>query len=345
MAPPRSSLAIRRWLLCALAAVVVLLAVLVWSGSSARHPMVLAGGAQTIHTAGQVALGAGNAVGAGRTHARARGASSAAGAGARRPRPNSPASAPRSRSSARAHPARSLVSARAKPCASRCNASPPEPPHPISHKEWLSGVLVTEYYPVPEGWFAGRPVHAPGLVGRYPVDWLYSAHGMAMDGEGITTSGLFVHIEHRSPTQWINAAGRRTRPVHLGQWTDGLPAWLRGGWRNHSGEVTYPLAGGGWSNGRGGRRRHYRGVTFAPGPSLSLRYYHSIAVDPKLIPEGSRVYVPAYRSINGGWFLAQDTGSAIKGRHIDVFRPPPASPAELARRMTDQRIYVVPPRS
>ena len=48
-----------------------------------------------------------------------------------------------------------------------------------------------------------------------------------------------------------------------------------------------------------------------------------------MIPLGSRVYIPAYRHDgHGGWFVAQDTGGAIGGRHIDVFRPPPASSAD-----------------
>ncbi len=50
---------------------------------------------------------------------------------------------------------------------------------------------------------------------------------------------------------------------------------------------------------------------FAAGASLPLRYYQSIAVDPDVIPLGSRVYVPAYRNDgHGGWFIAQDTGGA-----------------------------------
>ena len=56
------------------------------------------------------------------------------------------------------------------------------------------------------------------------------------------------------------------------------------------------------------------------------------------------MYVPAYRPINGGRFVAPDTGGAIKGRHIDIYRPPPASASDLGRHMTHQRIYVVPPR-
>lgn len=40
---------------------------------------------------------------------------------------------------------------------------------------------------------------------------------------------------------------------------------------------------------------------------------HTIAVDPKVIPLGSRVYVPGV-----GWCLAHDTGSAINGNKIDI---------------------------
>jgi 3D (Asp-Asp-Asp) domain-containing protein len=119
---------------------------------------------------------------------------------------------------------------------------------------------------------------------------------------------------------------------------------LIGGWRNAGGWVTFPLASGGWANGRGVRTLSYGGVTFAPGPSLPLRYYHSIAVDPRLIPLGSRVFIPAYRNIGGGWFIAQDTGGAIKGRHVDVYRPPPVSQDDLGRYLTGQRILVIPPR-
>jgi 3D (Asp-Asp-Asp) domain-containing protein len=228
--------------------------------------------------------------------------------------------------------------------ASHCQRSPPPvPAHPISHRQWLSGVTITEYYPAPEHWFIGRRVAAPGLDGRYAVDWLYSARGLAMEGDGVDRQGRRVHIAELGSTGWVNADGQHTAPVCLGKWTHGFPVWLIGGWRNRDGAVTFPLASGGWSNGYGGKTRPYGGVTFAPEPSLPLRYYHSIAVDPRLIPLGSHVYVPAYRHTGGGWFIAQDTGGAIKGRHIDVYRPAPASPDDLGRYMTHQRILVVPP--
>ncbi|MFZ4696272.1 MAG: 3D domain-containing protein, partial [Verrucomicrobiia bacterium] len=39
------------------------------------------------------------------------------------------------------------------------------------------------------------------------------------------------------------------------------------------------------------------------------------AVDPRVIPYGSRIRIPALDGFVGdGWFLAQDTGSAVKSR-------------------------------
>lgn len=231
------------------------------------------------------------------------------------------------------------------PSAAHCrNAPPPVPEYPISRRQWLSGVTITEYYPAPERWFAGRRIAAPGLPGRYASDFLYSARGLAMEGDGVDRHGRRVHIAQLGSTGWVNAAGRPTVPVCLGKWSNGFPVWLIGGWRNHAGAVTFPLASGGWSNGRGARTLPYGGVTFAPEPSLPLRYYHSIAVDPRLIPLGSHVYVPAYRHLGGGWFIAQDTGGAIRGRHIDVYRSPPANANDLGQYMTRQRIMVIPPR-
>lgn len=52
-----------------------------------------------------------------------------------------------------------------------------------------------------------------------------------------------------------------------------------------------------------------------------------IAVDPKVIPLGSRVYVEGY-----GEAIAADTGGAIKGNKIDVFFPSQDSAVNWGRR-------------
>lgn len=213
----------------------------------------------------------------------------------------------------------------------------------VERREWLSGFIVTEYYPVPERWFNGTSVLAPGRSGHHRVDWLYSASGVSMEGDGVDLHGHHVHIADLGSVGWVNAAGRPTVPPRCGiHWSGGPPAWRAGGWRNRAGAVTYPLAAGGWSHGLGHWVGGY-GATFEPGSSLALRYYHSVAVDPRLIPRGSRIYVPAYRGVNGGWFLAQDTGGAIIGRHIDVYRPPTPEPFGSGRLTLNERVYVIPP--
>jgi 3D (Asp-Asp-Asp) domain-containing protein len=109
--------------------------------------------------------------------------------------------------------------------------------------------------------------------------------------------------------------------------------------------VTFPLGAGGWSAGRGTKYVPLRDVTFAAGISLPLHYFQSIAVDPKVIPLGSRVYVPAYRNDGfGGWFIAQYTGGAINGRHIDVYRSPPSSALALGQSLNGQRAFVIKPK-
>ena len=41
----------------------------------------------------------------------------------------------------------------------------------------------------------------------------------------------------------------------------------------------------------------------------------TIAVDPDVIPLGSKVYIPHFNKV----FIAEDTGSAIKGNKIDIY--------------------------
>ena len=250
-------------------------------------------------------------------------------------------SKPRPAASAQTSAPRAVAAARV---AASCARRPPE--RPLERRQWLTGTIITEYYPVPERWFDGAYVQAPGDAGRHRVDWLYSANGVSMEGDGIDLAGHHVHIANLGSAGWVNSAGGPTVPPKCGvHWSGGPPAWRAGGWRNASGAVTYPLSRGGWSHGFGHWVGAYGGATFETGASLPLSYYHSVAVDPGLIPRGSRIFIPAYRSINGGWFVAQDTGGAIIGRHIDVYRPPTAQPFGSGRLRLDERVYVIPPGS
>ncbi len=211
-----------------------------------------------------------------------------------------------------------------------------------SKARWIDGVTITEYWPAPERWFKGKKVHAKGVKGRHRVDWLYSARGMSMEGDGVATDGQRYHVESVGGGGWVNADGKRTRPAP-GRWTNGAPFWRAYGfWKNAGGRVTFPLLEGDWSRGKGESYVKPRGVSFGTGASLPLTYWRSLAVDPALIPRGSRVYIPAYSDKpGGGWFRAQDTGGAIGGRHVDVYRPPPDQP-NGGRTLHNRRIYVDP---
>ncbi|HEY1523882.1 MAG TPA: 3D domain-containing protein [Solirubrobacteraceae bacterium] len=228
------------------------------------------------------------------------------------------------------------------PTPAKTNA--PAPPNQHAKGRWLRSFTITEYWPTPESWFVGKLVSAPGLAGRHRIDWLYSAIGVSMEGEGVGLDGRMYHIDSMGNGGWVTSAGRSTSASS--EFAGGSPFWRAGDyWRNSHGGVTFPLLAGGWYNGTG---RHYvplPGVTFAAGASLPLHYLQSIAVDPSVIPLGSRVYIPAYsHDGHGGWFVAQDTGGAINGHRIDVYRQPPSSPNVGGQYLTSQRVYVIKPR-
>jgi 3D (Asp-Asp-Asp) domain-containing protein len=256
-----------------------------------------------------------------------------------------------------AGPADALASGSPEPVSGGAAIAPPtavrssvsgataRPPSASTHGAWLASVTITEYWPVPESWFRGALVTAPGLPGKHRIDWLYSAEGLSMNGQGIGLDGRMYHISDLGSGGWVTAAGRATDAAR--DWFGGTPFWRAGGyWQNASGGVTFPVQAGGWSAGTGQRYVPLAGVRFAPGPARALKPYESIAVDPRVIPLGSRVYIPAYRNDGyGGWFVAQDTGGAIIGHRIDVYRTPPAGPAVGGQYLAGQRIFVVKPSS
>ena len=227
--------------------------------------------------------------------------------------------------------------------ASACPPRPPVTEHRITRPRWVAGATVTEYYAIRESWFAGRPVAVPGLTSRHRVDWLYGPHGVAMNGEGLGLDGRFYHFAGPYTVGWVNAAGRGTTPCWNGRWTGGRPAWLAFGWRDRDGAVTYPLARGGWSHGTPVRYvEPPAALRFTLGRSRALPFWHAVATDPRVIPYGSRVFLAAYCDTPArGWFRALDTGGAIIGFHVDVYRPPP--PTLELHALRAQRMFVVPP--
>jgi 3D (Asp-Asp-Asp) domain-containing protein len=217
----------------------------------------------------------------------------------------------------------------------------PAPPPLGGGGKWLGGFELTEYYPALESWFVGRAVSAPGLGGQHRIDWLYSARGLSMEGDGIGLDGRQYHVGALGSGGWLTSTGTST--ATFGGGAD-APYWRTGGfWRNAAGRLTFPLFAGGWSAGVGAKYVPNPGITFAPGSSRPLAYLRSVAVDPSVIPLGSHIFIPAYQPVNGGWFEADDTGGAILGRHIDVFRPPPANPDDTGNFATGQRVYIVAP--
>ena len=61
----------------------------------------------------------------------------------------------------------------------------------------------------------------------------------------------------------------------------------------------------------------------------------TIAVDPKVIPYGTRVYIPQFNKT----FIAEDCGGAIKGNKIDIFMNDESSVYNRGRKPID--IYIV----
>ena len=167
-----------------------------------------------------------------------------------------------------------------------------------------------------------------------------------MEGDGIGLDGRHYHIDALGDGGWVTAARCIHLPIPDG-WSAGAPYWRAGGyWRNRrSRAVTFPLGTGGWSDGRGGRYVPLPAVTFAAGASLPLRYYQSIAVDPRVIPLGSRVYVPAYRTTGTAAGSSPRTpaerSTAVTSTSI-AHRP--ASAGDSGQYLTAQRMYVIKPK-
>jgi 3D (Asp-Asp-Asp) domain-containing protein len=59
----------------------------------------------------------------------------------------------------------------------------------------------------------------------------------------------------------------------------------------------------------------------------------TLAVDPDLIPLGSRVYIKGL-----GWYCAEDTGRLIKGNRVDIWLPSHEEAVEFGRKQVMMRV-------
>lgn len=59
--------------------------------------------------------------------------------------------------------------------------------------------------------------------------------------------------------------------------------------------------------------KRFHGITYSGVPA---RPYHTVAVDPDVIPIGAWVYIEGL-----GWWKAEDTGNMIKGNRLDICVP------------------------
>lgn len=80
-------------------------------------------------------------------------------------------------------------------------------------------------------------------------------------------------------------------------------------------------------------------LTFYGGDSTTAsgktpRINHTIAVDPRVIPLGSKVYISGW-----GTYYAEDTGGAIKGKILDVFVRSEAEANRIGIRYANVYVY------
>ena len=73
----------------------------------------------------------------------------------------------------------------------------------------------------------------------------------------------------------------------------------------------------------------YTGINLKKNPNAKV-----ISVDPKVIPLGSKVYVPGY-----GEAIAGDKGSAVRGNKIDVFIPNKQKALQWGNKTVTIKVY------
>ena len=82
------------------------------------------------------------------------------------------------------------------------------------------------------------------------------------------------------------------------------------------------------------------GGNTATASGARARVYYTVATDPRYYPMGTIIYIPYFANCpNGGWFISQDTGGAIKGNKIDVFMSNLSECNRFGRRNLECYVY------
>jgi 3D (Asp-Asp-Asp) domain-containing protein len=170
----------------------------------------------------------------------------------------------------------------------------------------LNDVSLTAYHVCYEGEMAEGPtvINPPKISGAFYKKFLYSAKGVVMQGSGRAIDGRVIKYVNGGGG-WVNQEGQRTYLRNDYTWSNGPPYWIA----NEESVIFEELP-----------ENTYKGAYWDVYP------WYSIATDPTVIPPGTIVYIKeldGLRLSNGetlnGYFVAADTGGAIKGNRIDVF--------------------------
>lgn len=77
----------------------------------------------------------------------------------------------------------------------------------------------------------------------------------------------------------------------------------------------------------------FHGITFSGAPA---KPYHTVAVDPKIIPIGTWLYIEGL-----GWWKAEDTGNMIIGNRLDICVH--TRPEAMQWGKQNRQVWVLPP--
>ena len=159
---------------------------------------------------------------------------------------------------------------------------------------------------------AGWPVYAPDCAKVLAHTSRTFHHALSLEGTGLLRDGRLLNFESRCDCARPGYKSLRTCYVELDR-------------------TLFPWGRGAALNGR----------------FLPLRPFISVAVDPRVIPLGTWIYVRRLRGLTtpdgqqlDGCFRAEDTGHNIKGRWLDLFTGLPEHTRWLQRRLRLERVRV-----